>query len=1264
MSSYYDQLSIGSLTGATADNHGFLEPTLTDGTWVTNPSPLCDDGAGGVCPAHTSEGGTHDVPGCHYCSSNSATNPITSTYRYDADAYDAACTILKYLQWIGGGTSFSGLYTLNGAGYNNFTTLHTWEIASTSGRTFVLNADSEHDPRQITTFFFGAFTPGEGIEWTSSSGCWGIPGDRIFITGNSTCAGRIMATILSVDYSGLSTPITGTQQWSITVDQDAGFVDTPSDPLDSTLPTCWIGREAFRPELFPYVSDPRDRFFVTTTIESVPDDTYWVSSTGVITIKNGGGSNVQIAFPTADREPTPGTNRATYIVGSFKLEVDYNDGQGYTDITSSLRSYTEDEQFYRWPRIVGTSDGSYTTKIYLGPLDVDGAAQTNLLSGAIGIRIRSGIESASNDRSVAGAHMPNEGHCYEELEDKNGVLGSTGVNGTRINSDGKHYYCNKRASVPKAFLDAFSNSPDHGCWETNCPLFKPPYDPHRMGQANWDLLLISQNETIVQLAPGSSNNSNFTHERIWAPAIFWLMNSSGYYNSSPQYYATAASISSGKYVYVSGSETDVDGNESFVVVKGAILNENYDSYSALDWDTNRWPSGIDGILPTRLGTTYSTLMEYFPSVVSSTYITSGDAQRWIGSRRPMLAVRDARSYGGGLSFTNRSTAGLEGQARVQRMGERYMFIPQIRKSTPGLKQPYLTYGDYATVYGSNQTFYGQTDIRVLVNVIAEGASDFGNKRLGGGTNGQIYSIALDAGLYRIDCSPGLLNSSVSGVQSDSIVPFFTSGNVVHSPYPYYPNYSFYNEYNNKTLGSHDQKAVPGNTLEFLDGNLQGKRFWVKKVSPHAGTDFSTGFTGNLVSETVRVGSYFNMAQFTDDPDQVPLLEVDSIGLQFSPAGSETGAYWDWFSAGSPAYTELRASERETENTEDTSELTNVRFWLDRATGLKFETSSGITIDTIIDAGAPNHPPFITTSTAHGLTSGQRVYITGTNSVPSADFNDVEILVMSTTEFIPLTVNDSWTTNGTQGTVYLVGSADAIVQGSLNLYPSYTLLYYAALATLYTGARLGFSINGSAQTAQTITLAVPQIDLPFTPDTSTLSSWYVFLIDDDREIYQELTYKNTLASEWDLIDGPGFYEWSYSDGKIILHPNTAGCLVYYLYQTSTEIDMGDMPAGIAFPTSLADYTHIKKMDRVWLIDEGGQLAANVGNLAGTQFVVNNKGVLMHPDDDALVVEFAEWQTTTWTVLSSSYYTVISSEGKILINEDGYNLLPDVFCLRIS
>ena len=450
---------------------------------------------------------------------------------------------------------------------------------------------------------------------------------------------------------------------------------------------------------------------------------------------------------------------------------------------------------------------AYKTRLYLGDTDYFGNNQTALVTENDILRITYCYAVADSDKVTEeegelGPFAPIGKSCRYDKKSYNSLSGIS-VNGVAANN-----YCALRDSLPAANVSLFRAG---GCNQmSSCPGYRPP-QPERVNEYVWGQLHSGQNECLKQLSPGNSHVTNFIHCRINVPSITWLLNPPEVYHSWHQFYGKVFPYSGG-YVKVNGTYTDEDDNEFLDIIRGAFYNYAYRELDTLDWETNRSPAEMDGILPREISEVAK--LPYNNQTAGSVNDPTKDFRRMRIGRNPAVTVRDAYTVGGDFVYSTRNIPGMEAENRVQRFDRiTVMYVANVSLSTVNEDQPSNSRGSIE-IFGSNKSYVGRDDIRAVITLRPDG-KDYGYKRIGGtGLNGHIHRIEnLGGNVFSIHAFIGLWIESTTVTGGDSLNAFWAGGNVVAAPYPYEPSASYTMTYN-KQVGSNQRKCCPGDVITF------------------------------------------------------------------------------------------------------------------------------------------------------------------------------------------------------------------------------------------------------------------------------------------------------------------------------------------------------------------------------------------------------------------------------------------------------------------
>ena len=1223
-----------SAAAAESDEYGHRQPTLTSGAW------------------------SHDEDsGVHHCTAITDTNPIGVAFRLEEmhDFISAVQHQLSYLNYLIHWEAAASPYIYNNGAYWNFAVTTAFAVDSSQGARIIRLTNGANTPWDQQIALVGSrpdfFDP---IEYTGVTGVLPQPGDMIRIKGNSTLSGRVECRITKVvSEEGGSTT-------DITVDADVGSIMTPSTFGDATKPSVEVVRNGVtEPETWDRI-DPLTVMFwgkqYTVTIDRT--DAEWDEVLRIITIKHPTTSlDTGIAWALADQEPPPGHQGKSFVKGTFKFEV--NIGGTFHDITAMFRVYDAARGVYVWsPRLKCTHEGTDDLKT---TLDYNGA-EIPIPSHVTQVRVTFVAEELESDRDQAGVFSPCLKRCNFCVRDKTNTIGtvSTKANGVGIDASSNHWYCSKRAGVPKANLDSFRPG---ACYQWDCPEFAIGDRPGPTEQT-WADIFVSMGEWLEQFGPGNNHPTNFAHGINRTPSAAWLLNMSGYYMSFYGAYMNRWTYFSGGYGYYDGFETDGGGHEHIKFLQGADFAQTVADFSVLNYVTNRVPTAAQGVLRRAMGTTLAPHLQVWKGQLpDNTHDPSHVDRAWLLGRNPAGIIRTASRYGTGLTRGNRSVTGLEGENRVQRFNRAYKRIANglVRDASA---QPYpRSDADHFQLFAATSTIGAKANIRAVFEVRRDGPTGWGNKRIGGGgTNGRAQRVEdLGAGVYRLHCYPGLYGSHVQGVRGDTVGTFFGSGNVVALPHPYQFNASIYQSGYNLVEGGPRRKCCIGDVVSFPTKGAD-HRFFVKRAEAASGDDMS-GITSSDWSEGKIVGTFFDFGPYM--PAGGETIDIIRLEVQFI-----SGSWQDWYGVGNYAVNQTPYDSRPLANSQDPNDLQLI--WIDQD---KFETVTAagapLTMTAIVDSGSTNDPPQVTVSAPHGLSQFDRVTIRGSDSVPNIDGSWLAIVDgLPADEFVLATAAFSGnpiTTPGTTGSVYK--STETISQGEMHGYPSFNAYRWAwstSAGMLYPNMRAEFLVDGGTQTTMTIALAAPSIKPTLTPDETTLAAWIVTVTDTriNNGDPTELGFSESVPGvSGDIFTNHLKWSWNYITKEVLLHPNLAGAYVSVQYKSTTSISIGDAPVGVWNQKTTADMSYRTKADIVDIVDEMGIIAtAGAAAYEDVDFQVSTSGVMLPAvlGGRSLVLLHKAAGGTTWLGLSEGVeFHAHFARGRYYLTQAGVDLLADPF-----
>jgi hypothetical protein len=769
------------------------------------------------CTAHAKNGGGHDSVGRHWCTDRSPWTPIDPRLRLPIRFVREAQNFLSYQRWlVQGWTAADPDYKVNADAGNNFCTWFIYEIVGASGRTLTLRVGAvEADPRACTVTFMQLRDPETGqLRPTFIQGSWCQVGDQLDIGGNSVLTGRVSCRIVANDgFTGLGTPVGTGQTFSVTVDQDVSFAALKARPEDAAnAPVAVVYREAYQPEAW-YATSEADPMFVVYRSWETSAAPYLAD--GIVPLADGEGYPARIAWPLEGV--------------TFRLEIDY--GAGYQAV--SLRGEPmPGGGDYTWPRIVDRGGG---TRLYLGSSGARGESWPNLLAGAKRLRIYYGCHVWSSD--VEGASSPCQGHCLFCAEDYNKVVPRSGANGTgwAVGPDGEDhaYVCLMRDRLGRDVLSQFE--PGH-CWLMGwCPYFRPA-PALGITQYHWSQLFCEQDTALVQLVAGVSDTNNFQLVRRMSPSFAWLLDRAEAFASPAGNWPLVAPFCGGLGEFQ--LDTDQASNQLLRWACGAVVNWSLagrgELYfpelptSELIWEDAR------GVLARRVPSNLRTRSQLSGTPWSEAGHLETQLAWWVGMNMLCGVRKDPVGYGSSTLDTGvrGGAAGIEGQGRRQRFNRSTRAdIPDVDLARTGTPQ-HDPGTHHAVVYSSPQLIRNQA-WRVLLQLRADGAADYGAKRLGGGS-AKIAKLEELGGLLKVELELGDYTLSQSGANQgapgeDLLVHFTGGGNAV-SLHPFYRVGGYYGNADQTGFYPPFAKAIAGDTLRVGDADL-----WIVGADPCAGS---------------------------------------------------------------------------------------------------------------------------------------------------------------------------------------------------------------------------------------------------------------------------------------------------------------------------------------------------------------------------------------------------------------------------------------------
>lgn len=1175
MTSYADQFDAlyglddkSSVGAGNTTAEGFREPPLTEGSWSV-------DSEGRHAHSDTSDG----------------TNPIDPDYRMEDlnDFVHHLFALASHLNYLTSWDAADKNYQFNDDYNHNFAYWATFEITGASGSTITIDT-SGIDYRSVGVDTRGTIVEQEGggklLEYETVNKPFPFVNDMVVFDGNSALAGKVIARVLDATL--------GSGQMTLTLDQAVSYGATKLDSGGAT-PTCTIYRNAKSPERVPKIETLNSFWGKYETI-------VMARSSGVYTFTvQSGGQDIGIAWPYVDGQDG--------WAGTLKVEVSTDGGTSYSDITKSLRYEVEGKAGYFWEPYVSCthkSGGGWTTTLDL----------TGKISDAV-THVRVRVVRDESDKTVAGVHAPTPGrcqYCQECVAKMAGKYAAQGTNGVDTTADGRHWYCSKRddatSPTPAANLDDFRGGE---CWQWDCPNFEIA-TPGNVGSLAFARLVSGLGELLYQLAPGNANITNFLHLMVDFPGVLFQLTPTGVIGTNNGANMPSYSYFSGRYVLDDGVETDESDNESIKIVAGADYNHNFDG-TTLNWGSNRWPADAQGIVQRRLGTTYrpGSQLERITDQSEAT-LDPNYTERALPVCRTVSPARRFSRNGNDLPFSARNVAGLEGEHRVQRVNR------GTQRTISGL-EPAKSVSPVDKGRDHWKRWTGTIGGKAVVGYIQfqrPGTENFGYKRVGGvGLNANVYRMeSLGSGLYKIHCAPTRWVSHQQGVGVDVVSAFWGGGGVVEPPWPYRVNASVYNYLNNRMVYGTRHKACRGDVVEFV--GIDGAEFPVTVAEAFSG-DLMVGKTFDRLVQSGQVGSFLNFDALRTDGDEV--IEITALEV-------DTGSGWaNWFDASTPAVNAKAYADRPTENTMTAGDTSSAYVDQDKVE-LAYDPDVYVAISSIVDGSAPNYPPVITTATAHGLETNDRAVIWDSDSTPSVDGTWVVIKLNATQFVLSTTVfaSNRITVSGTSGKLSAVG-ANTVIRGSMKGFLSFEMLRMlwatsAGLLLATTGqeqVRATVNVDGQAEaTPVAIAVKMPRLVLSEPLDTSRIATLRVYALDErlgDEPV--ELTYGGA-GDPWDLTIRTSFTTFYYdsSSQALTFHPNMAGAVVWVDYPTTTTVDLGDLPVGVAENVATEDVSgqpHFKYMDTLIVRDEMGVIEAlGASAFAGLDFYIKTSAKMVHED----------------------------------------------------
>lgn len=1135
--------------------------------------------------------------GRQWIETNSVVNPIAVSQRISNDFFRKVMQFLHMQFWIANDyVAANPDYKIGGGSNNNFVTWYIYEVVGASGKTLTLKVGKNGDPRSAQTYFAGGRESyADPLTWTSAYGSWIQPNDLVELAGNTVLSGRIRAKVVSRDFSGLSNPVADENDtFTVSLTSSVGNALTKYDPTDTTSKIiATIYREAFHPEQFPIITDPNPMFVSKHQIE--------IGGSGsTLELLTPNGASTRIAVPQyglTNFEPT------------FRLEV--KNGSVYEDRTADFLSSA-----YR-VIVLHTGSSTYQTILYLGNTDYYGNTVTDYRLSAM--RITYYYESSQSEGS-----SPHQTHCHNCRRDFNNTINNSNTNGTDSVS-GEHWYCALRDNpeVTAANLNAFRGKQ---CYQLgSCKGFQEGELEHS-NTSFWAYIYSAWNTVIKQKTAGFSDISNFVIERCLCPSFRWLFEDPSQLHSVHQYWASIFPQSGG-FGYRAGIITN-DGNKLWDWVTGAIYRYNADLNALTDWNNNQLiDDDLRGVIPRRLSTS---AYGQFSTELNNTD-DPGKVLRWNGRmiRQAAMIVKDQSEIGSSFYFANRTVAGLEGENRIQRFNRRSEIIIENLSRTN-----YDVQGtDYPVqIFSYPQTIRGHQNVRGIIRLRSDGADDFGYKRIGAsGINGHVLRAETMSGGLRLHCSPGIYASSVTitaGADSyDKVTPFYASGNVGNLPDPLKPTQSHYNTLHNSVIGANH--AREGDTLTFTNGPLAGIQFWIKRVIPSSGVNFSS-YTSDTWIESERLSPYFD--PFINDGNEHN-LEITNIKVKFLSLPSP----YYWYAFNTPAI--FQTTERPTEQS-GIGEYNNIRL-------LWNYVESGQLITTFT---APIHQNAIPASSDPEWTDNEHVG----RYLHLADSDQYFIIISNTHDTIYLSPEYTAVSESLFNWEIVYNPNNSYIGDGLG-FPSYEAFAWCFSTTaglLNPQMIIEWKKDGAVQSPQTLTMAMPSITPSFTPDVSKIDQWVVSI---DGE---ELEYQGSISSIVDLAQQPSYSGWKWSGAQVILHCNRCGQRANLLYKTTELQPMSGFGDGVGVP-GVDDLTYLKKCDVVEIYNEQSQLT--IPKVSSADFVISTGGVVKPAG--SLIPYFKDHADTIWTqAVFEPYMYLYKADGIIYITQAAINALPQNFDLK--
>lgn len=532
---------------------------------------------------------------------------------------------------------------------------------------------------------------------------------------------------------------------------------------------------------------------------------------------------------------------------------------------------------------------------------------------------------------------------------------------------------------------------------------------------------------------------------------------------------------------------------------------------------------------------------------------------------------------------------------------------------------------------------------------------WGFKRIGGvGLNGQIYRWEdLGGGLYRAHCSPGVamatrIVSLPGGESYTDVYPFYCSGNVVTFPPAFDPFGAAGNTPNNALVGTTAYRARRGDSWHPLGvPGLAGLRFWIERAEAGAGDDFSEA-TSNRWLQAATLGPMIRLDDLTAAGD----VKIEVTDVETNYTGSTPG---DWHSLGSLIVDEILNRDRDYVDDVDPFDPSAMRVNWDRAV---VSNGDPIEIATAYNGGAGNvYRTVLTTDAAHGLSAGDVIEVTGSNTNPVIDGRQtVHSVVDSTTVLLEHT---GLIDGGTAGTFQPIGIEHLAVVGSHAFTFNKAFLGVLSVSTgaLVLGAnrvRISFTADGVAQTPREAVIRSPYMTFSVIPENTTgIGIWR-----QDRQTGEwiAMQYAGASINPYDPFLNYGVNEFKFNEdaNEVYFHPLLAGDNVVAVFITAEPVGMDSFgEPGIFFKPyqyPIVDRTYLKHCDILDIRDEAGVLAA-AGDLTGYEFNIGSHGVFRGPSE----VRFGEVPNNPATELSDSDFVEMPCNGKLLILEDGYQTL---------